>query len=268
MEQIGARLRLVDSAREGRATRDSSSTRRFPIVMSAPLMALRPHDPATAYAELIERVRASMDDGIEIPCVGPGAEAWTSEDVVLQDVAAERCGSCPLATQCRAYAETAGALAGIWGGKLFGPSSEERRRSIEREKAQVRALQRLGKSRIRPNIVPDYLHTFEWELGAGAPGTLLRSDTPMNAKATNLNACLCGCGGATRATFCAGHDAKMISNLVAVVVADSLTKAGIAKLAKSLPSDALRAKFERAAARATAPKPAPEAKADAEEVAA
>lgn len=95
----------------------------------------------------------------------------------------------------------------------------------------------------------------------------------MNTKVTaasTAHACTCGCGLpiTTKALFKPGHDAKMVSNLVAVVVADSLTKVGIAKLAKTLPSDALRAKFERAAARATAPKPEAKTKADTGEVAA
>lgn len=79
-----------------------------------------------------------------------------------------------------------------------------------------------------------------------------------NTTANTAHACLCGCGLpiTTKALFKPGHDAKMVSNLVAVVVADNLSKAGIAKLAKTLPSDALRRKFENAAARAIAPKPA------------
>jgi hypothetical protein len=91
----------------------------------------------------------------------------------------------------------------------------------------------------------------------------------MNAKpntAATAHACLCGCGTSTRGTWAPGHDAKAVSNLVAVVVADSLTKAGIDKLAKTLPSDALRRKFYNAATRATASKPAKQA--NAEEVAA
>lgn len=59
----------------------------------------------------------------------------------------------------------------------------------------------------------------------------------------------------------------MISNLVAAVLADGLTKVGVSKLAKTLPSDVLRAKFERAVARATASEPVPEAKADVQQVA-
>lgn len=93
----------------------------------------------------------------------------------------------------------------------------------------------------------------------------MNTNTNTNTdKTTNLNACLCGCGGSTRGTFQPGHDARMVSQLVAVVVAENLTKAGVAKLAKTLPSDALRAKFERAAARATAPKPEPKTKTEEE----
>lgn len=82
----------------------------------------------------------------------------------------------------------------------------------------------------------------------------------MNTKATAAPGptCTCGCGLpiTTKALFKPGHDAKLVSQLVAVVVADSLTKAGIDKLAKTLPSEPLRRKFYNAAARATAPKPA------------
>ena len=71
---------------------------------------------------------------------------------------------------------------------------------------------------------------------------------------TSVNTCLCGCGGTTRGTFKPGHDARMVSQLVAVVKADNVTKSGIAKLAKTLPSEALRAKFIRAAERALSTK--------------
>lgn len=90
---------------------------------------------------------------------------------------------------------------------------------------------------------------------------------PANKPAKPRNACLCGCGEPTGGTFRPGHDARMVSALVATAVADGLTKTGIAKLAKNLPSDALRAKFERAVARATAPKPQPKPKADTEGIA-
>lgn len=85
---------------------------------------------------------------------------------------------------------------------------------------------------------------------------------------TTAHACLCECKQAitTDALFKPGHDARMVSQLVAELtntIADGgkVTKRDIAASAKRLPSDALRAKFTRAAERATAPKPA---KADAE----
>lgn len=80
-------------------------------------------------------------------------------------------------------------------------------------------------------------------------------------KTTTSGTCLCGCGNATRATFAAGHDARMVSQLVAELtntIADGgkVTKQMIATSAKRLPSAALQAKFARAAERATTPKPA------------
>lgn len=90
---------------------------------------------------------------------------------------------------------------------------------------------------------------------------------------TTAHACLCECKQAitTNALFKPGHDARMVSQLVAELtntIADGgkVTKQTIASTAKRLPSDALRAKFQRAAERATAPAPAKQA--DAEEVAA
>lgn len=84
---------------------------------------------------------------------------------------------------------------------------------------------------------------------------------------TAAHACLCECKQAitTNALFKPGHDARMVSQLVAELtntIADGgkVTKQMIAASAKRLPSDALRRKFENAAARAIAPKPAKQAK--------
>lgn len=86
---------------------------------------------------------------------------------------------------------------------------------------------------------------------------------------TTAPACLCECKQAitTNALFKPGHDARMVSQLVAELtntIADGgkVTKQMIASTAKRLPSDALRAKFTRAAERATAPAPAKQAEAE------
>lgn len=88
---------------------------------------------------------------------------------------------------------------------------------------------------------------------------------------TEGHACLCACkqGITTDALFRPGHDAKMVSQLVAELVntiADGgkVTKRDIAASAKRLPSDALRAKFVKAATRAVTPKPAKQAATEAE----
>ncbi len=102
----------------------------------------------------------------------------------------------------------------------------------------------------------------------------------MNTKTTtNTEARACACGTchlavSAKATYRPGHDARHVSYLVAGLFNDiqdgrKVTKAMINQTAKELPSDALRAKFVKAAERmvtqATAPKPEPKAKADAEE---
>ena len=94
----------------------------------------------------------------------------------------------------------------------------------------------------------------------------------MTAKTstTTPGTCLCGCGTTTGGKFAPGHDARMVSQLVAELtntIADGgkVTRQMVAASAKRLPSTALQAKFTRAAERATTPKPA---KAETEEAAA
>lgn len=78
--------------------------------------------------------------------------------------------------------------------------------------------------------------------------------------ATTAHACLCECKQAitTDALFRPGHDAKMVSQLVAELYntiqdGGKVTKRDIAASAKRLPSTALQAKFTRAAERMIAP---------------
>lgn len=238
-----------------------------------------PADPGTLYAQLLHEVHECAN-AESIPCLGPGGEAWTSDDYDDQQIAADRCLDCPAMFLCRAYAEAAGEKAGTWGGETRDPA---RKPPLDTASARAdRARWKRKKSPVQTEIVPKYLGMFSLKTGAGAPTTHRPNGYPaMNTKTqspANINAdgelttghfCKCDCGEVitTKATFRPGHDARMVSNLVAVVVADSLTKAGIDKLAKTLPSDALKAKFLRAAARATAPKPEPEPKAKVEEAA-
>ena len=94
--------------------------------------------------------------------------------------------------------------------------------------------------------------------------------TKTNSEAI-AHACLCECkqGITTDALFKPGHDARMVSQLVAELTAaigdgGEVTKHDIAANAKRLPSDALRAKFTRAAERTIASKPAKQTEAEAE----
>lgn len=81
----------------------------------------------------------------------------------------------------------------------------------------------------------------------------------MTAKTTateTARPCTCGCGLGitTKALYKPGHDAKHVSVLVAELLntiqdGGKVTKQTIAAQAKRLPSEALRAKYQRAAAR-------------------
>ena len=89
---------------------------------------------------------------------------------------------------------------------------------------------------------------------------------------TTAHACLCECKQAitTDALFKPGHDARMVSQLVAELtntIADGrkVTKQTILSTAKRLPSEALQAKFIKAATRAVTPKPEKKADVEAEE---
>jgi len=86
--------------------------------------------------------------------------------------------------------------------------------------------------------------------------------TTKTETATAAHACLCECkqGITTNALFKPGHDARMVSQLVAELtntIADGgkVTQRDITTTAKRLPSEPLRVKFTRAAIRAVTPKP-------------
>ena len=97
----------------------------------------------------------------------------------------------------------------------------------------------------------------------------------MSANTETVNpthVCLCECKQAitTKALFKPGHDARMVSQLVAELIntiADGrkVTKQTILSTAKRLPSEALQAKFIKAATRAVTPKPEKKADVEAEE---
>lgn len=60
--------------------------------------------------------------------------------------------------------------------------------------------------------------------------------------------CLCGCKNVVgkKASYRPGHDAAHVSRLVALVVAEGMTQKSVTDAQKALPSDALKAKLQKA----------------------
>ena len=87
------------------------------------LPAFRPSDEAlAAYAALWHRLRQARERGEEVPCLGPGGEAWTSGRVVDQQTAADRCLDCVAMFLCKRYADLAEEPLGTWGGVTRTPA--------------------------------------------------------------------------------------------------------------------------------------------------
>ncbi|MTE22662.1 hypothetical protein [Microbacterium sp. ZXX196] len=74
-------------------------------------------DALAAYDELQHSVAEARVRGEEVPCLGPGSEAWTSDDRDEQQIAADRCCGCPALALCGRYADPAGEQVGTWGGE-------------------------------------------------------------------------------------------------------------------------------------------------------
>lgn len=204
-----------------------------------------PVDTEASYARLTERVHETVAAGVEVPCVGPGGAAWTSDEYEDQQLAAERYLDCPLAAQCRAYALAAQETAGVWGGYVLNPARPPKR-----------PRQRRPTGRAVEYLCADFRPDF---LGAGAenPSSSHQSGgyPAMNTIKTT-GSCNCQCGEATspKAMYRPGHDYRHVSTLIGYLENDladgkKVTAREIASLAKQLPSAPLRAKFTRAAQR-------------------
>lgn len=78
-----------------------------------------------AYAALWHRLRQARERGEEVPCLGPGGEAWTSGRVIDQQIAADRCLDCVAMFLCKRYADLAEEPMGVWGGVTRVPVRRE-----------------------------------------------------------------------------------------------------------------------------------------------
>lgn len=79
------------------------------------------YEAADAFDDLNHALLLARERNEEVPCTGPGADAWTSESPEEQVVAADRCLDCPAMLLCKEYADLAKVKAGTWGGVTREP---------------------------------------------------------------------------------------------------------------------------------------------------
>lgn len=174
--------------------------RQLSAAQSARLMAefeafhtLKPH-AAEAYEELQRALLLTRTRCQEVPCLGPGRAAWTSDDPADHDLAADLCLLCPIFAVCQRYAEAAQPKAGTWAGVTRAPSARERRRSIDAEAHERR----------RRGMPAD---PTKRKRGPLSPGD-----------------CRCRCGGTTKGgRYLSGDDSRHLSALLGWVRSGTMT---------------------------------------------
>lgn len=159
-------------------------------------------EAADAFDDLNHGLLLAREKGEQVPCVGPGAEAWTSEEATDQELAADLCLLCPVFALCQRYADVAKPKAGTWAGvtrdkaRTVSPEwiARKARSAARRERRELRELRkRRGES----------VGTRRWNPGA--------------------RDCTCGCGGRTKGGFyLPGHDSTHLVALVTGVRAGAL----------------------------------------------
>lgn len=141
-------------------------------------------DAIDAYDNLNRAIMLAREDGNEVSCLGPGWEAWTSDDSVDQELAADLCLLCPVFDHCEAYAETARPAAGTWAGITTPPMSKPKARK-PRPRVTIVAKPRA------PSVGP---------------------------------ACTCGCGERTRGgRYLPGHDSCHVRDLLRQIRSREIT---------------------------------------------
>lgn len=124
-------------------------------------------DAIDAYDSLNNAILLAREGGNEVLCLGAGREAWTSDDPVDQELAADLCLLCPVFERCQTYAETAHPQSGTWAGMTRSPARS-------------------------PRVLTRH------------PRIVIAAKTPAP---DGGRACTCGCGGHTRGgRYLPGHD--------------------------------------------------------------
>jgi len=122
--QVPPRPRETPRDVEERARRTAAEARKAERELAA---SLGVSDEASwAYADLNHALLLAHERGQEIPCQGPGSEAWTSDDYDDQQIAADRCLDCPAMALCERYRAVARPAAGTWAGVTSDPVRKPR----------------------------------------------------------------------------------------------------------------------------------------------
>ncbi|MEJ1092186.1 WhiB family transcriptional regulator [Microbacterium istanbulense] len=174
------------------------------------------NEATEAFDDLSHGLLLAREKRQEVPCLGPGAEAWTSDDATDQELAADLCLLCPVFALCQRYADAEEPSAGTWAGV-----TRNKTRAISEEWAARKARGTTGRGRDR------------------ASRRLSRKGRRWTPGQRD---CTCGCGGVTKGGwYLSGHDSMHLARLRADLRSKTIT--ADAALAEVAHSEALQAKL-------------------------
>lgn len=151
-----------------------------------------------AFEDLSHGLLLAREERQEVPCLGPGADAWTSDDTTDQELAADLCLLCPVFALCQRYADEADPGAGTWAGVT---RNRDRRISPEWAARKARGTTGRGADRARRRAA-----------NAGRRWNPGQRD------------CTCGCGGVTKGGwYLSGHDSRHLASLRRSIRSGSIT---------------------------------------------
>lgn len=203
-----------------------------------------------AYNDLSHGLLLAGERGEVVPCQGPGRDAWTADDPMDQELAADLCLLCPVFALCQRYADEARPAAGTWAGVTRNPAKDQVGRLRERKPGVcARGLHDVT----RPGAVYESpsgrkecqecrlaRQERKRKSAPKAPRRPTRNRHPQ--RAAGGRDCKCRCGGTTRGGwYLPGHDSQHLSALAAQVRDGDLTLD--AALAEVGHSDRLPAKL-------------------------